>query len=82
MPALLVERFTEPFDHFLALAGLLGGIQRFVSACVRHKNLRAALVRHRTGRKSPEQGSRVRALYAHFKKFRWIGGSKNSSIAS
>ena len=46
MPALLVERFTEPFDHFLALAGLLGGIQRFVSPCVRHKNLRAALVRH------------------------------------
>ena len=30
----------------------------------------------------PEEGSRVRALYAHFKKFRWIGGSKNSSIAS
>jgi len=30
----------------------------------------------------PEEGSRVRALYAHFKKFRWIGGSKKSSISS
>jgi len=30
----------------------------------------------------PEEGSRVRALYAHSKKSRWIGRSKNSSIAS
>jgi hypothetical protein len=30
----------------------------------------------------PEEGSRVRALYAHFQEFRWIGRSKNSSIAS
>ena len=30
----------------------------------------------------PEEGSRVRALYAYSRKFMWIGRSKNSSIAS
>jgi hypothetical protein len=30
----------------------------------------------------PEEGSRVRALYAHSQEFKWIGRSKNSSIAS
>jgi hypothetical protein len=30
----------------------------------------------------PEESSRVRALYAHSQDLRWIGRSKNSSIAS
>src|SRR5271165_1558164 len=61
MPALLVERFAEPFDHFLALAGLLGGIQRFVSPCVRHKKPPGCPGQPcRTGRKSPIAPDRQR----------------------
>ena len=30
----------------------------------------------------PEEGSRVRVLYAYSQKFMWIARSKNSSIAS